>query len=244
MELTRKNMLLLAGAIVALVVAYLFWTEKAQANPWTGCYVGAGGAYSGAHTDTSLDVAGVGSVLGVDGLGAQGEGLFGAVGCDLQLPNSKIVVGAFADYLWHNDTTFSVYGGVPSVTILETSLDNAWSVGGRLGYAVTDGALVYGLVGYSRAQMDDITSPLAPGFALSIPDLSGYVFGGGTEIALGKGLFLQAQYSYTDYEKESIDLGAPFSIGIDQDVQTFRTGLVWRFGGSDVERLTGSAPLK
>ncbi len=218
-----RTLYIIAMALLALATAItvdVFFPDRANAgsSPWGGCYIGGGAAYSDALTDTSLDVA--------------GAGIAGTVGCDIPVA-PRIIFGVYADYLHNPDTTFSVSAGVPSVGLLETSLDNAWSVGARGGYLVTSETMLYVLLGYAQAGVSDITSPAFPAFSLSVPDLKGYVVGGGIETALGRNLYAQFQGTFTNYDKESIDLGAPFSLGLDTDVLTVRAALLLKFNGPE-----------
>jgi len=214
-------LLRLTAALAALTLS-----TAAYAGPWTGCYGGGAAGYQSALTDTSLDFAGLGSI-GVDSLGAQGGSMTVLAGCDIQV--ERFVFGAWGDFTW-SDADFSVtMTGAPG-NLVQTGVDTSWAVGGRAGYVFVPGALAYVLAGYTQAEMDDITFPgLAPGFALSVPTLDGYVLGGGAEISIGSGLYLQAQYTYADYDQADIALGPGVSLGLDTDIQTARIGLLYRF---------------
>lgn len=232
------------AAIPCAIVADAYFAE-ADAAGWTGCYVGGAAGYSHALTDTTLS-DGV-DTLGIDSLGAGGAVLTGLAGCDVQA--ARTVWGLWGSYSYHPDTTFSVtFTGAP--TLLESSLENSWAVGGRAGYLITNSTLAYVLVGYSQAEVSDITSPLGGGFALSVPDLSGYVVGGGMETHLGAGWFLQAQGTFTDYQNESIDLTdvglTDVALGLDTEVLEARVALTYRFNWSPVQSIPGfeSKPLK
>jgi outer membrane immunogenic protein len=242
MELIKRNKLLIGAALLALVVGYFLWSGKAFAAGWTGCYVGGGGGYATTLTDTEIDYKGK-AAIGVDSFGAQGPAAFGIVGCDVQM--QRFVVGVFADYTHFSDVDFTV--SAPAFTnanILETSLNNAWSAGGRVGYLVTPEALIYGLVAYTEADTDDISSPALKA-KLSVPTLQGYVLGGGAEIALGKGFFARAEYTYSQYDEETLAISKNLSVDLDTSAQVARFGLAWKFGGEEVERIVpGSAPLK
>jgi outer membrane immunogenic protein len=214
------------ATILGALVASPFLPE-ARAAGFTGCYGGGAVGWSSALSDTSLDTA-FGS-LSVDALAADGASFTALAGCDIALGNTPFVVGLWGDWTKHS-AEFSVNAtGLPA--IVETGLDTSWAVGGRLGYVVVPGALVYALGGYTQAEVDDITFPaFGPGApVLSVPTLEGYVLGGGAEVSLGNGLYLQAQYSYADYEQVDIALTPGLSLGLDTDVQTARVGLLYRF---------------
>ena len=229
-------------ALVAVVAAGTLYVQPAKAENWTGCYVGGAGGYSAALMDTSISAGGGG--IGVDSRGMQGGSVAALLGCDMQVA-PRVVMGVFADWTYDPDTTFSITAtGIP--TLLQMSLENRWGVGGRAGYLVQPGSLVYVLAGYTQAQTSNITSPAGgPGFVIGVPDLKGYVIGAGSEFALGNGLYLQAQYSYANYAKENIALGGgPLVLGLDTDVQTARVGLLFKFNTGDAANAFSPAPLK
>lgn len=217
-------------ALVGLAIGLLgsvYLPDEANAGSWTGCYGGAAAGYAHGLTDTTLSGGPV--TLGVDGLGAQGAVLTGLAGCDVQA--ARMVFGVWGDYSHHPDTTFSVtLTGAP--TILKASLENSWAVGGRVGYLVTQNTMGYVLLGYTQAEHSAITSPAAA-FSLSVPDLTGYVVGGGVETRLFDGWFLQAQATYADYRNESIALGPGVALGLDVDELKARVGVLYRFSFSN-----------
>jgi outer membrane immunogenic protein len=232
--------------ILIAALAALTLTTTAYAGPWTGCYGGGAAGYQSALSDTSI-TDGVDTIT-VDSLGAQGGSLTALAGCDLQV--ERFVFGVWADHTW-SDAGFTVGISGPTAvamgiagTALQTAVDTSWAIGGRAGYVFVPGALAYVLAGYSQAELDDITFPsLAPGFALSVPTLDGYVLGGGAEISMGRGLYLQAQYTYADYDQADIALGGGVSLGLDVDVQTARVGLLYRFSAGDPVIPVIDAPL-
>jgi outer membrane immunogenic protein len=223
----------LAAALLGALAA-----TPAAAGSWTGCYGGVAGGYSAGLTDTSF-TDGVDTV-GIDSLGADGATLSLIGGCDLQFA-PQWVVGVWGDYTW-SDAEFSIYApGYPD--ILNSGLDTSWAVGGRVGFLVQPNTLLYALAGYTQAELDDVTSGWAPG-SLSLPTLDGYVVGGGLEVALRQGFYLQAQYTYANYDSKSVDLGGGYAMNLDTDVQTARVGLLYRFSVPEADKLIPAAPLK
>lgn len=250
---------LAVGAIftVAVVAAFvcalgfeIYTATHAKAegkSQWTGCYVGAGGGYSIFDSKTSVGAAGFGDFATVDGLAAEGVGLYAKTGCDVELV-PKWVVGAFGDYDWQHNTDFSVNVlGAPG-DIVKASLDSSWTVGGRAGYLVKPDALLYVLVGYTQAQVSDISFPAFPGAtSLTVPDLKGIVYGGGIDVALGKGWFAQAEGRWANYDRKSIDVcgGCGEYVALDADVLSARVGLAYKFNfGEPAIPFTADHPLK
>jgi outer membrane immunogenic protein len=208
MELTRKNMLLLAGAIVLAFVGYLVWTGKALAGDWNGVYVGVGASYNAATVE--------------DTFGADGVGAAGVVGYDARI--GRFVPGVFAEWGYKTFDWAPGFGGGVDVDV------TSWVAGGRLGFLVSDTAMLFASLGYTQGDADVSIG----GFETSV-DLSGYVVGGGAELNLDHGFFLRPEYRLTKYTE--IDDEA-----MNASVHEGRLVLVYKFGGTDP--LINRAPLK
>lgn len=208
----------LAVATSFAMIAWICLAGSSKAADWTGCYVGAHVGMS--STVTTADFGGFATI---DGFGTEGAAGGITAGCDKQI--DKVVVGVWGDYTWH-DQEFSISS--PYVGALAAlSLDDQWSIGGRAGYLVTPDALVYGLVGYTRASYGSLTSP-AFGASMSVPDFAGIIVGGGAELALGSGWSMDARYTYTKLDSETVDIGG-FPLGLDPSIHTVRVGAAYRF---------------
>lgn len=232
MQLTFRNTVLVLLAAAALALAWFYLsTARAEAGSFTGCYGGGALGYSAALSDTSLNATGIGTVASVDSLAAQGGSVTALAGCDMQVGKSPLVLGVWGDHSW-SEAEFSV--DIGPATVLETGVDTSWAIGGRAGYVVVPGAMVYLKAGYTQAELNDISFPATPlAKPLSVPTLDGYVFGGGAEVGLGSGLYLQVDYSYADYDQADIALSPTTSLGLDVDVQTARVGILFRLWGDE-----------
>ena len=77
-------------------------------------------------------------------------------------------------------------------------------VGGRLGFAVSPNAMVYGKAGYTNARVsldyDDGTTGTALDFEEG-ENLDGVRVGGGLEFALGPNSYAKTEYRYSNYEQ-------------------------------------------
>jgi outer membrane immunogenic protein len=173
----------------------------APALSYTGCYLGGGGGYAISNTEVSVP-----GFLTIDGLGAEGHTFFAGGGCDLQM--GAVVVGGWADYTWDfdHDFTVSAFGGSVS-----TGLNERWAAGGRAGVLV-GGALAYGLVGYTDADLD-------------IGDHAGVVYGGGVELPIGSGFSLKTEYRYSDLETVRYS-----GVDVDPDIHEVRASLNYKIG--------------
>jgi outer membrane immunogenic protein len=173
----------------------------APSTSWTGCYIGGGGGYAISNTEVSVP-----GFLTIDGLGAEGHTFFAGGGCDIQM--GQVVVGGWADYTWDqdHDFTISAFGGS-----ISTGINERWAAGGRAGVLV-GGALAYGLVGYTDADLD-------------IGSHAGVVYGGGVELPIGSGFSLKTEYRYSDLETVRYS-----GIDVDPDVHEVRASLNYKIG--------------
>lgn len=208
----------------------LLGAPAAQANgPFTGCYLGAHVGASMANNALSLDVAGT-EFLKVDGLGSAGVSGGGTVGCDIQI-TGPLVIGAWADYTKHSaEFVVSAMG----TDVLTNAVDQQWSVGGRVGLALTPATMAYALAGYTHAEFGDVK--LMGASVLSVPGMDGYIVGGGIETALPmKNWYVDVRYTYSHFDKTSIvDLGGA-SLNMQPDIHTARVGVSYKFNWSGIE---------
>ena len=116
------------------------------------------------------------------------------VGYD-HLFHHHLLIGAFADFdLYDSDGGFHFADGHGSV-----DLDWAWHVGGRLGTLVTPRVLLYGVGGYTQANLDGAIW-IKDGPTLHQDDhLDGWFIGGGTEVKLHQRVSFKLEYRYADY---------------------------------------------
>jgi opacity protein-like surface antigen len=209
MELTRKNMLYLAAAIVAAFVAWLFWSGKAHADPWNGFYVGAGGSYNAGVLE--------------DSLGAEGPGIHGIIGYDARI--GRFVPGVFAEY-GHKSFDWASFFGNTDVDV------TSWVAGGRLGFLVSDSALLFVSAGYTQGDAD-ITDPWGDEESV---DLSGYVLGAGADLQLDHGFFLRPEYRLTKYNEIDDDTA---DASVHSGMLTFGYKFNWA-----ADPLSRAAPMK
>lgn len=201
---------------LALIAALI--TSPAYAD-WTGCYVGGGVGYSMSSTAVDYVDSGV-TLIGLDGVSSSGFDVAPIVGCDVQ--GGRVVIGGFADYAFFSDhdATATLFG----TSIDLVSLQDQWTIGGRLGYLVNDSTLVYGLLGYSQADIEGIAGE----FIAST--LDGYSVGGGLETELGGGFYGRIEYRYTDFREESLTVGKGEHVEMDTDLHAVRASLTYKLG--------------
>lgn len=199
---------------------------------WTGCYINGGGGYGMWKQDHyGEELAPLTQLTPTVSTG--GESWVGTVGagCDYQV-SSRWLIGAFGDYNLIN----LLYGGTfqePSSGWMgNEQTEQAWAVGGRIGYLVTPKLLTYINAGYTQARSSQInllidTNPqgapagcgAGPCFIPAHTD-AGWFIGGGTEFALWEiipvpGLFWRIDYRYATYNSADLPIltstGAPIT---------------------------------
>ncbi len=202
---------LIAAAIAATVVmggaahaADMYAAGSAKDAPiaapevsWTGFYIGVGAGGLGVNNDVKASLTPIYNYVNdpsveLDGLGA--EGVFGTVQVGYDRQYGNIVGGIFFDYDFADASSDLKLNGQKIASI---TLNDMWSVGGRLGYLLNSSTLAYFLAAYTQANFD-----LPAG--LKGNDPSGYTLGGGLETKLGGNWFLRAEYRFTQLDKETV----------------------------------------
>ncbi|MDX2307610.1 MAG: outer membrane beta-barrel protein [Hyphomicrobium sp.] len=228
-------------------------TVTDPAKRWRGVHAGFGiglDAYD-RELDASAEVFGFGADASAEGIGGGNMTATVLGGYDIPL-TSHIVAGVLASADWSatessldmsvalteidtlTGAPIQVDGGRVSAELL--NLDYSWTIGGRLGYAAGSDLLVYGLLGYTRAQFKDISFGVdgCTCLAFDMPSLDGVTVGGGFEKFLTDRISLKAEYRYTDLEAfgETLDLDLfGFGYEIDTDIHAAKLLLNYRFGG-------------
>jgi outer membrane immunogenic protein len=213
---------------------------RAAPRQWSGFYAGGGLGLIAVTRDLAApkfgdwDEGGFGdeeSSAKLEGLGGGGFSATGTAGVDYRL--SQFVVGAFANYDW-SDHEISVSasndGQKGSVDLL--GLDRSWTIGGRAGYLVSEDVLVYGLIGYTRLEFNDVKVSFdGDGGTLGMPAFSGITIGGGFEKLLTGNLSLRLEYRYVDLGTETLYQDSDFEaakITMDPSLHIARAGLSYR----------------
>lgn len=211
--------------------------KVAQAAPsYTGCWLGGHGGI--AVMDTKVDLnnpppGSTGQYLSLDGLSGSGTLVGLRAGCDLQLPNSRLVVGAFGDYNWFQNTEFVISTPALGGASGTMALDRQWTVGGRVGYLVTPATLIYALGAYSVLEMDALSATVGgvPVGSLALPTFKGFEIGGGVEMHVAEQVRVSLEYRQGFYEAESVTaVPGVLALDIDPTVHTVRTSVTYKLG--------------
>ena len=126
----------------------------------------------------------------------------------------------------------------------ESNFDGIVTIAGRAGFAPTQNLLLYGLFGWSWADVGHDWRFRSDEFAEADFhrgdefSASGFTFGGGAEYRFTENLSLRAEYRFTDFDSfddnrreffEDVEFRRNFEV--DLDVQRVLFTLNWRFGG-------------
>ena len=139
----------------------------------------------------------------------------------------RIVTGieADADFLKTNVPTYSIWEGGN----LSTSVNEAFSLRGRLGYTVTPRVLFYGTGGYAMANVEHSLHSADPHLGALFTDSStvqGWVAGGGFEYMHSSRLSFGIEALHYDFGQEHFDLTykePPVAVVIPTDISTQMT---------------------
>ena len=158
----------------------------------TSCYVQA---LAGSAVST------VGSNALPDSVSASGWTIGAGMGCDVKI--ERVVIGALARIELPVD---------PDGTLVD--MDKSWMVGGRVGYLLNTGLMIYALAGYESAELTLANIDIAK---------DGLVVGGGLEVMLSKHLSLNAEYTNTIVDNTTIG-----GFSVKPESHKARVGLTWR----------------
>jgi outer membrane immunogenic protein len=188
---------------------------------WSGPYIGIHVGVGLSDVDWTF-VGNTRSDHDGDGLVAGGQ-----VGYNWQV--GGIVLGVEADASWA-----SIQGDAPCPNPAfkcGSDINRLASIRGRLGFTpLGPRSLLYGTAGWGWADVTYEAVPHSPGGFVNSVDISGWVVGGGLEVAHTSNVSLKLEYlAYLfDEEKHS---SAPLAPGIlaEPTVHTFKFGLNYRF---------------
>jgi len=212
---------------------------QVAAFSWTGCYIG--GNVGGARVKRELHDTLTGAEWG-----RTGDGVFmagGQVGCNYQF-NSFVIGGEWdADWLGNKDADGNniAFAG----NTYRANANSRWTstLAARFGFAVNQ-ALFYGKAGVGWVGVGDITITnvnTGASFVANGRSASGPMFGAGIEYAFNynwsiKGEFDNIRLSDRSFTVPGVVLPALAgdTFTSHRNVQEFKFGLNYRFGGSSV----------
>jgi outer membrane immunogenic protein len=159
----------------------------------------------------------------------------------------SFVIGVFADWTFGDElgSDHKKYIYDDYFAKWSTSIDSMVTVAGRAGFAPTPNLLLYGLVGWSWADIDHdfrIGCDSCSGYFLrngDTFDANGLTVGGGAEYKVTENISIRGEYRFTDLDNfndndnyhEDYYYDAFSSSDVEVDVQQVLFTLNWRFGG-------------
>lgn len=241
----------LVGVAVFIPAAFTSYQALAadvspgSADSWTGFHLGAGAGYNWSNVDVegSYDYYGdCPDYACSDNFGSDDD-LGSAIalidaGADYQFLDN-IVIGIGADFsMGSSSETSDDADGFA----IDSEIGNTWSIYSRLGFALDDRFLAYGLVGWTWADVQQTWSIDRFGWQESVSQsdwLDGLTLGGGLEAMVAKNVSVKVEYRYTKLDGFSSDVSrtieAPIffdenvSVSSDIALQSVRAVLSYRF---------------
>lgn len=219
----NKFLLLSATALVMLsptAFAADIIPEPVPVISWTGFHIGIGGGAgynfydaeseftAGAFDDGDPDF-----VMGIsaDDLGAWYGFGTAEVGFDYQFADSAFVIGILGSYDFNGDSSADAESfsdeddGDFTESSIEAELDDAWFLGGRLGFVANESTLFYGLGGYTWVkgkvkashEFEDNDFPFDDGSEFDDDDnVDGWTVGAGIEHMFTESLSVKVEYRH------------------------------------------------
>lgn len=218
---------------------------------WTGFYGSIGVGFGAVVNDYQFNDEWVPAGVPIAGFYDQwntgGDGILGTIqlGYDYQFPASRWLIGAFVDYDWENfssthDETFTFFGVPAPVEHDSATLENQWSIGGRLGVLTSPETMLYALFAYSQGQekvsrgywVSPLTAIAYAGFD-GTATLDGWSVGTGLETHLKDNWFLKLEYRFSALSSDTAYDVNPFLVehvwgSVDADVHTARLSLTYK----------------
>lgn len=175
---------------IALLSAVTVITSPAQAETFSGPYIGATAGWDRSEiADRTIDSQRVDSESSRDALV-----LGGYAGYNYKIAE-KFVIGAEAGFAATvDDKVRTISSGQPLTIDPRYSFD----LGARVGYLVTEKALVYARGGYASNRVRT-TLETAGGSVRQSNNLDGWQVGGGIEYAFTDRISARAEYRYSDF---------------------------------------------
>jgi outer membrane immunogenic protein len=191
----------------------------AQAYNWNGFYIGGNVGYSAGRLQNDVLLLGVNVATDRQDL----DGIVGGmqVGANWQVGH-RFVVGVEIDAqgTGQRGNVRYTFGAIPAAVLnLDARHDLPWfgTARGRLGFLVTDSALLYATGGAAFGRIETNYTLNVVGVPLLSLDINndkvGWTVGGGVEWKFAQNWSAKAEYLYVDFGRENIQLavvGVPF----------------------------------
>ncbi len=191
-------------SFAALIGAFSFSASASDyLDVWGGPYFALGGAGKFARGESDGELYG-----------------FAEAGYDFAVPDSEFVVGVVGNFdIGEMEDNYD-FG-------YDVQIGNAWGIGARAGVKTMHSLLLYGVAGFSQAEISGNCASGGKKCPKGVTDLdttweSGYFVGAGVEKAFSENVAAKLEYRYEDYgDVEDLD---------DMDAHSVRGSLVFRIG--------------
>lgn len=200
----------------------------APAINWNGAYIGGFLGYAFKNEDTAISgndafsrsILSTGAFPNTIGLRPDGGVIGARIGYDFQF--GRIVAGVLGAYSYSGMKGNAYAGGNLAGVSYSETIKDIWDIHGRVGYLMTDRALLYFVGGFTGAKVNTTVSSAGlicttsfitcPAGASSATDW-GYSIGGGLEYRLDRNWSLSAEYLWTDLGTQNTTVAASSKFG-------------------------------
>lgn len=198
-------------------------TVPAQAVNWNGAYLGVFGGYAWKNQDSTItgndsfssSIISSGAFPNTIGLRPDGGTIGARLGYDFQF--GRIVAGVLGAYSYSGMQGNAYAGGNLVGVSYSEQIKNIWDIFGRVGYLVTDRALLYVVGGFTGATVN--TTATSAGLICTTSFITcpagsssgndwGYSIGGGLEYRMDRNWSLSAEYLWTDLGTQNTTVAA------------------------------------
>jgi outer membrane immunogenic protein len=213
----------------------------AAVHSWTGCYIGGHVGFAGGdkkiYNAAGVELPDFNHDLGSGFIGG------GQIGCNFW-QQGRWVLGIEGQVSWADlNGSAGPTGATFGPNTFRTEADMIGSIAARLGYAfgATGQTMIFAKGGAAFIHEQFFQTGLAGFTAQSSEDVRwGWMVGGGLEHAFSGNWSFKAEYNYSNFGKDNVDLCTPANVctafQIRQDVHLVKFGINYKFGGPVVAR--------
>lgn len=224
--------------IILSLLSIALIAPTASAKSFDGFYAGLYTGYAQTQSDI-IEYDSAGSLDGYTGDLLPHGALYGAaLGYDWRIDN-KLMVGVALNYEGrdsNNTVEFQRFNGVDAPAFsFGSEITSTYSLTTHLGYIINKYALIYLTAGITQADVELSVIKNGPLVVTDTHDdlYTGYTVGFGGNYNLGSNLELFAEYRYSDYSSELINMtltgGGEYYFDQDVTDHSARVGVIYRF---------------
>ena len=213
------------AAVCGTMIAMVGFAQSAQAQSWSGCYVGGdvGVAWNSTKVNDEVDpTVSLGSL--------SNSGILGGarVGCDYQIAG-PVVIGLSGGFDW-TGLKASVTSAALDPLYLTGKVSHVATVDARLGYLVTPKTLTYAKLGVAFTRTSALLTLSGTPYDSVSFNQTGISAGAGVEQRIHGNFSVFAEYNYFATGSKTVTFPVTTNIGVvHQHNQALSVGVSYRF---------------